>query len=530
MTKTIEIRDVGPVEHLSIPIPEGGGVVVLKGRNSKGKSHSLAAVSALLGGKGKVVSRDGSLGASVEGLGARWTVGRSSTRSGELEVLTLEGEDPSLLVSPPVKDPAAADAIRLKAIARLAGATAELSEFADLVGGMERLTELCRPASLDCRDGVPSQVAAIKRDLEAAARKEESASENAFATADGVRAVLKDFGDEFDFKCLSHVDARDAHTAAVRDQASIEAQHEHGQKLASAAREAQSGLEAMGDAGTGAADEAARSIEKNRDALSALGPDGYPGLLQSAQELVEAARCSVDRLRREFEAAERSLEAAVDEAAKQSMAGVTRTKLTADKVELKHRADAISQRASLQRAIAISASGATEVTPQALEDAAGKLALASSEVEAWVLHDKTRSMRAEVEEHDARGTAAANEGEALRRAAQGTEAVMMKAVRDVCGDDMEISDGRLYVTTDRGRELFSDLSPGPRWRMALEIAVKAVGHKGLLVICQEAYEGMDTANRMAVAAHAQSLGVVILTAEWDDGEIRAEVEPEVVRA
>ncbi len=529
MSRDIQIRDVGPVERLTIPIPEGGGLVVLRGRNGTGKSHSLQAVGALVGGKGRPVSRDGSIGASIEGLGARLTVGRRTSHSGEVEVQTLEGEDPSLLVDPGMKDQAAADTQRLKALLRLSRATVEVEDFANLVGSVDRLRELCRPASLEPRGDVPSMVSAIKRDLEAAARAEESASENAFAKADGVRAALEGFGDEGERKCPSTEAARAAHTAAVREQAALEARRDQNQQLLDASREAKDALAQLGDGGTRHPGRVGEETEENRYELAGLGRDGEPDVLSTARELMDATRSERDRLRLEVDRQQRDFEDAKREVEKQERAAAKRTRLTATREALKHEGAAISQRASLERAVDAS-SGASAITDSEIADAGKVLMDASNEVDAWVLHDKTRSMREEVEGHDTRGKAAADEGALLRSAAHGTEGVLLAAVRSVCGDDMEIQDGRLYVSTDRGRELFCELSPGERWRRALDIAVNAVGHKGLLVIRQEAYEAMDPLNRQEVAAHAQSLGVVVLTAECDEGEIRAEVECEVARA
>ncbi len=527
--RSIELKDVGPVERLTIPIPEGGGVVVLRGRNGQGKSHALQAVGALVGGNGRPVSRDGSLGASVEGLGARLTVGRRSSHSGEVEVESLEGEDPSLLVDPGLKDQAAADGHRLKALLRLSRATVDESAFAELVGGIDRLRELCKPSSLDARDDVPGMVAAIKRDLEAAARVEESAAENAHAKADGVREALKGLGDLRPRFRADTRSAREFHTEAVREQAALEERRGQNQQLLDASEVAQAGLARMGEDGKGDVDEVKGVIEKNRIALAALGDEGDPHRLATARGLVETTRVQVEQLRLEIDRAERDLKESQRNVEAHEKAAETRAQLTLGMKGLEHILDSITHRGALQRAADASA-GATAITDVELAAAAEKLQTASDEVDAWVLHDKTRSMRDEVAEHDDRGKAAAKDGDALRRAAQGTEAVLLDAVRKVCGDGMEIQDGRIYVATDRGRELFSELSPGERWRMALEVSVKAVGSKGLLVIPQDAWEAMDPLNRQEVAAHAQDLGVVVLTAECDEGEIRAEVEAEVVRA
>jgi hypothetical protein len=62
------------------------------------------------------------------------------------------------------------------------------------------------------------------------------------------------------------------------------------------------------------------------------------------------------------------------------------------------------------------------------------------------------------------------------------------------------------------------LLPGEHWRMAMDITIAAVGDRGLIVIPQEAWEGLDTANRGAIHSQAQSAGVTVLTAECSDDE------------
>ena len=114
---TVEIENVGPVEHLSLPIPVGGGIVVLKGRNGRGKTKAREAVDKLTSGRGAVSVRDGALRGQVSGFGATLKVARSATRSGVLEVESLDGKlSVADLVSPPVKEAAAADARRVKTL------------------------------------------------------------------------------------------------------------------------------------------------------------------------------------------------------------------------------------------------------------------------------------------------------------------------------------------------------------------------------------------------------------------------------
>jgi hypothetical protein len=75
--------------------------------------------------------------------------------------------------------------------------------------------------------------------------------------------------------------------------------------------------------------------------------------------------------------------------------------------------------------------------------------------------------------------------------------------------------------TGRGPTYYAELSEGERWKMALDIAVQAVGQGGLIVVPQAAWEGLDPVNRSLIATHAKSSGVVVVTAEADDGDLAA---------
>ncbi|MCB1771940.1 MAG: AAA family ATPase, partial [Candidatus Competibacteraceae bacterium] len=48
----IMIKNIGAIESVSIPVPKGGGVVVLRGRNGSGKSTALDAIQSAVSGKG----------------------------------------------------------------------------------------------------------------------------------------------------------------------------------------------------------------------------------------------------------------------------------------------------------------------------------------------------------------------------------------------------------------------------------------------------------------------------------------------
>jgi len=123
--------------------------------------------------------------------------------------------------------------------------------------------------------------------------------------------------------------------------------------------------------------------------------------------------------------------------------------------------------------------------------------------------------------------AQANEAERqeslLRHAAWGTDEVLTGLVSRVT-KRLRVENGRLVTDTDRGAEPFGELSPGERWRIALEIAAEQVGKGGLVTVPQEAWEALDPLNRAEIAEIARSVGVVIITAEADEhNQIEAEV-------
>jgi hypothetical protein len=498
MTKMIELRDVGPITRLQIPIPESG-LVIVRGANGSGKTRALEAVGALVGSGVRPATRDGAAGAFVEGMGCRLTVGRRSTVDGELEVTALDGEDPSLLVEPNIKSPDAADAARIKALLRLSNAKIDATSFAGLVGGDVRLRELCRETSLEAKD-VTEMAAAIKRDVEQCARKCEGESANLLSKAAGIRSTLKDLhgGKLVEVKHGSADEAREAHSEAIRQQASIKTTREQQVKLQAAGRAAQAALESMGDGGT----DGALAASSARLATASAST-------QSACSAVEGAKEALARARQAVADAVAAHELELEREAA-AAAAWNRQQQQAD------------QRKQLGNAIAQSES-VGDFDDAALASANDAVVTTRNEMDAWVIRERTENQRKEAERLEHQGQAASKEAAELRTAARGTEGIVLDAVRAVAPAGMELSEGRLYIQTDRGRELFSDLSHGERWRIALDISVKAVGRGGLLVCRQEAFESLDPANRRAIAEYAREVGVVILTAVADEGELRAEV-------
>lgn len=475
----VVLRDVGPIRQLRIPIPRDGGVVVLRGRNGQGKSHALCAVDTLLRGKGTVETRDGAIGALVEGFGARLTVSRRSARAGEIEVDHIEGADPFMLVDPMIKDPNAADAARVREMLRLAGAKPSLEPFAQLVGGMDELRRLARPATL-AQEDVVSIAGSLKRDLQGHARNFEEEYDKASRSAQGLEESVRDVP-------VERVDSevRRAHEDAVVNLRALETSRDSNRRSLELAAEARKALEELGEIGT---EEHIAKLQREID--------------DREDDLVEITR-QIEQLQER-------------RATLREEQGKARSSLTAAK-------DQSTRRARMQRALDAS-SKIQAVDEASIEEArrlVAKLREEVSQCDRWEAAEKSRARARELREA---ARVSKQQAENLRFAAQSTDSVVAEALAQVCPPGMSVADGRIHVQTDRSdAELFSELSHGERTKLAFEIAIRSVGEGGVIVGRQEGWEALDPIAREAVAEQVRNARVTLITAQADDGELRAEV-------
>jgi len=476
VAREIELKDVGPVEHLKLAIPEDGGVVVLKGAQGVGKSQTLAAIQSLTSGDGKIASRDGSPGAYVEGLGVRITVGRKTARSGELECEALEGVDPSLIVDPRIKDPAAADAVRIRALLRLARAEVPLEAFGELVGGVEKLDDLCRETTLQETD-LPAQAAAMKRDFEGAARRLEEQSRILGAKADAAKmGAQSGEGDWSPPAGASAEGARAEHAEMIRAQAELVNRKRSNQQLLDVSRAAAASLEAI-EGGTELRVQGAR---------------------ERAAELAAELQALRERLAR------------VEEQHASAVVAVGREERAFD--ERKRLAGQIEAAASVEA-----------VTDEQLARAEQEVESARAQVERWVIHERTARQRAEAEELTQEAQLTLDRARKMREAAAGTERVLLEALQRVVPDGMDVHEGRLRVKTDRGMELVAELSTGERCRIAFDAVVRSLGPTAVVAMDQSFYQDLDPRNRKEVIRLCKERGLCAVVALVDDGPLRAEV-------
>jgi hypothetical protein len=484
----ITAQNVGPVEHLSLPVPAGGGVIEITGRNGAGKSELIDAVGALAGGKCDVTRRDGTQEGKLSGMGVTIRFRGRVSRSGELEAESLEGKlSPADLVDPKLKTPEAADERRIKALLQLAGVEADATLFHELVGGQAEFERLVTPSAIETDDLI-LMASRIKRDIEGKARAAEATAENAKARSDAAR------------KAVESIDLE-----VPDDQATLQAALE--QAIAADAK-----LKADAEARQTAIDKAATARAYLSDAEAEYSG---PTVDQAKQE-VDAATRERDAADRAFEEAKQRLEAA-------------RVRYNLARSDLQTAEGHANTIASWRTQID-AAANVQPVDPAELAAARDSVVKAREAVErgAVVRNAKAQLKAAEASREEARQSQ--QQAEFLRSCAKGTDDVLSSQVGKLnCPLTVKTIDGktRLVLQTGRGETFYSDLSHGERWTIALDIAIAAVGERGLIPVQQEAWESLDYEHQVQIDKQCRAAKVWLVTArasrKGESNELRAEV-------
>lgn len=482
-SKEIVLENVGPVQSLSIPVYPG--VIVLRGQNDCGKSETLKAVSRLAGGNDSVSCRDDAAAGYVAGLGVTVSVRKSARCSGKLEALSIEGKlNIADLVSPPIKDPVAADRHRIKALLQLTGAKADWALFAHLYGVRQHISHEAQI----CGDLV-EMAAKIKRDLETVSRQETSGAEKEEAKAFACQQATQD------------VD-KNIETDAKLLQANLEdALYAHGD-IVSRARSAKDAKDRA---------EIARANIEKMALRDRLGVAELEQRLSNCQGELDAANRAVIAAEEALRAARAKVETCniTSNAAKEALESGRR-----EEELLAGWRDSVAQ-----------AEGIESPTPEDIAEAEAAVTSAHEAI------DRAAVVRAAVEKakeaNSLRDSAKLHHAEAgrLRDAAKGTDDVLSDAV---ASDAIFIRAGRMITKhPERGEVFFGERSDGTRWKLAIDEAIKRIRQLGaektaIIPIPQAAWSELDPANKAAIHAYAVEQGVTIVTAEATDGELRAE--------
>lgn len=484
----IVIENVGPVEQLHIPLPEGGGVVVLTGDNGSGKSETLSCVRALCGSnddKKALRPRDGEKTGLVEGCGVTIKVGRSNREAGELTVAALEDRlDIADLVDPGIADQNAADARRLKSLIRVSGVKADLSLFDSLLGDTFEIdSKVLKETDLINMAG------GVKRALESKARDEEKASEAA-----SLQATTS-------LKSVEGIDL-----TAEADEATLQADYR-------AAVKVQADLEQQAKASRAAQ----QANQTAREALERAKADYVGPSVESATETYD------DALHAQAEAREKVAELTEQLRVARETLSMTESKVSKDLVILnaaRQHVDTI-KRWSEQ----IDQSVPPMPTDDAILEAEAALQTASKALQQGQV---VRNALAKVKEADgwrAKQKAHSKQADHWRDNAKAVDDVLSEVVAGLgCPIKVGTDDKGLRLTIDhprRGKTFFSELSAGEKYAVVIPIAIKAVGEGGMFVIPQEAWEGLQPRVRRQIRQLLKGSHVVAITAQSADGPLTA---------
>lgn len=490
----ITVNNIAPIGHLEIPVPESGGVVILEGPNGAGKSRILEAVDSLLTKKGRPDVVDGADKAELSAFGATLTVAQKVSRRGTLTVTTLEGRFSLVdLVKPGIDSPPAADAKRIKAVLQVSGTVkADPALFYDLLDGQKTFDELIPKEAISTPDLVV-MASRIKSHLEQHARTAEAQSRQALSKSESDRLSVAEVDltleDDSDKLASEYRDAERADSALTEKARSIET-----------LKQRQS--------------EATDSIKKLRADYKGQPLSEARKINTRADADVIKARDEVARLERELAAAKGKLEST------QNIAEVTKSALQlAESYE--------NSIGGFEEIIARPITG--EVTLDELTSSSERVSNAREALEQGAIVRKAKEQIQKADELRDQSNVLAGEAETLRSAAQSVDGVLSSIVESI-GLPLKVRNGRLVTETDRGDEVFDDLSEGEKWKIATEIAVKAVGPGGIIVLPQDAWQDLDLVNQRIIAEQVENTGVIILTAQARKDSTNTELTVEVFEA
>jgi DNA repair exonuclease SbcCD ATPase subunit len=468
--KQIEIKDVKAIVNLTLPIPEGGGVVVLQGANGCGKSTALDAIATAAGARDRgLTARDGAKFGKVTAPGVTLRVGRSTTRAGELELQSIEGKHSvDKLVDPGFVDPEASDRARIRTLIQFAGVEPDIGIF----GGIEGY-DYAKDHVVESED-VLKIAANLKEEIEKLARSSENSAADAMARASllydqcqGIDSTVERDGHEL----------RQAVEHKIRRLADTERLQRERQERRAQWIEAKSQL---------------MTLETASESL-----DGAMLAEKQSREYAEQKRAELGRLQQEIAVANEQ----------QSQSAKRLESIKKSHVAMEKLRESVN-------------AGEPELIPDSrIDDLKQSVELARAAEQAGEIQRKKHIDRDGAVKWQQIAKNDTDEGKYYRAGAAKIDGILSEQINRL-GVDLAVMNGRLYYDTSRGPTLYDELSAGERWRIALDIVIEIAGADSLLSIPQECWEALDPANQMAIAKHCQSRGVALFTAEATDGELR----------
>lgn len=483
VTNRISVKNVQAVKSIEFDMPDDdGGVVVLVGESGSGKTTVINCIASLLGDKLPLRPAEGSERGTIEGFGAKQVVGRVQKRTkGEADCESLVGRFSfSDLIDPPVKDPDARSKVRVKALAALTNAQADVADFYELFGGQEKFEEVV--PGHDLRQGM--DLLELSEAVKSAAERKARQDEDRFAAYKASVDALCEAADGADVmaKPKSVAELAAAHAAALNKKNRLE-------KAAETRAEQEKLNERVG--------------EKLSGLLAAEPKLEDPNLEGKLAQLDETIQSAEEELRK----ARKSREEVFAQVAAHAEAKAEWERKKAELESLKSELGPEIQKDDV------------EAARTAAEVAFNDLELAEEAKLKYESAVKLVTQRRLMQEHQA-------EAEKLREAARSVGLVITKKLPkgDICVEGTEVMglDGRRKKMVP-----FDMLSDGQRWKAGLQLAIaqlaSAADHRrGRIVpVRQEAWQSLSTKVQNEVAAVCKEAKVWIVTAQVTDSELGA---------
>lgn len=511
MTDQIKIQNIAKIRNAVIEKPEGGGVIVLRGRNGVGKSTTLNAIDAAVTGKTKPSVTHGEPKGTIEAFGVTLHVGKQTRRTGELEISGLDGRlSISDLIDPEIKDPEIADQHRLKALVSII--TPNPNEVRNLV------EQSIGPESGNFTDsawyGMTDPVAIVahmKRKVESKARAAEESATRQYDEAK--RHHLNAGSKPTDPGPIDEL--RAAHTTAIERRAALKEAIVAWDKRRLARMENTELLEHLTASIANTVD-----LEKEANELDARESEVHTNIQLATKEYQEI-ECRIRDAKAMLERLEIQLDAKrqhVDDLTSQFTIIASDQKAMANRV----RNNEILAQQVVDLTVALQQADPNPTDYNALADADQACLEAETAIMAFKEAQTKWEEHLKADEHTLQGQKLTAEATQWRKAAANVEHVLTTLVQSHM-KQLVVDNGRLYQVDGPIRTLFAELSHGQRARIAVEIGLRVVGQNGVIVLSQAIWEGLDPINRQELNQIAKSHTCWIITAvASDDPEMISE--------
>lgn len=524
----LRLSGAGGAPDSEFEIPEGGGLVVLRGHNGAGKSQALLGIEDLTTGSKNLRVKNGRTRGEISGFGAEVRLGARTTRRGELEVVGLTSRmDVAGIVDPGLKDYDAANRAIVKAVVRMLGIEPRVDLFHELAGARQdgesdedfgnrlraTFNELM-PAGLDESVDLVEMAAKIKKGFESAARRAKGEAEQVQGEADALLAA----GDGLDFDAESDSDKLQAALEeAIRVDGALKERTKARQRLQA---EADAARESVGEGGGPNEDDFVDAHQNVADASKTQ--DEAMQLKSAAEEGLESARVALRE-------AEHKLELAKGSAAS-ALVGFDAADAALEALEDGEKAWKAALGAIRTLEEAEPAPG-----PDDLEAAAGATAAARDAVERGALVRDARERREYGRQRRRDAAALKGREQDFREAGRGTDAVLSRLINEAGIEQLQVVDGEVLAIApgEQGFRPFLHMSDGQRTRIACDVtipvALRAVpeGELAVIVLGQRVYQDLDYDNRRRLVEHVQGRRVLLYTALPTEGDLEAVIaDPE----